>query len=72
MSDSSWVNPCTTSGGGPTSGVPLDGGWSTALVTDPEIQNVSRTAVLLYEQSIDSVVALRLLEVLQAQKQVEP
>ena len=39
---------------------------ATHAVTDPDIQNVSGTAVLLYEQSINSGVALRLLNVLQA------
>ena len=74
VSDSSWVNPCASNGnppigGGPIGGRPPAGGWNDAM-SDPEIQNVSRTAVLLYEQSINSDVALRLLNVLQAQEQV--
>ena len=55
---------------GPSPGDYETGGWSNAQVTDPEIVNASRIAVLLYGQSINSGVALRMLEVLQASEQV--
>ena len=75
VSEVGWINPCkdpTVVGGHSLvrGRDTLTGGWSNALVTDPEIQDASRTAISMYGESMSSSVALRLLNVLQAQEQV--